>query len=298
MKKIYLTLLIIGIGSSVNGQNVDLQNNEQIRWKDTSGTWRNQLFSQNNSFLVTAMGNGMHLHFGNGISSASDTWFSNDTNETPSSNVPFIIKSSGYIGIGISSPRDPLHIFEPTNGSGTTLRLDAATNKNPNMLFSINGQTAANIRVNDKGNNELQFQVGSSLIEALTIATDGNVGIGITNPTQKLQVAGTVYSTEVKIEIAAGQGPDYVFEPDYELKTLKETKNYITKNKHLPEIPSAKEMETNGVELGDMNMRLLKKIEELTLYIIEQNEQIEELKSSNARIDKLEKKLLELTNEE
>ncbi|MEM0942053.1 MAG: helicase associated domain-containing protein [Bacteroidota bacterium] len=81
--------------------------------------------------------------------------------------------------------------------------------------------------------------------------------------------------------------PDYVFEPDYELRSLQETKEYISEYKHLPEIPSAKEMEANGVDLGDMNMRLLKKIEELTLHQIEllerlekQQEQINELKKS------------------
>ncbi|MEM6737303.1 MAG: hypothetical protein AAF620_14665 [Bacteroidota bacterium] len=91
-------------------------------------------------------------------------------------------------------------------------------------------------------------------------------------------MAGTVYSTEVKVELEAGKGPDYVFESDYKLRTLNETKEYIIKNKHLPEIPSAKEMEANGVDLGDMNMRLLKKIEELTLYQIELMEEMEAMK--------------------
>lgn len=105
----------------------------------------------------------------------------------------------------------------------------------------------------------------------------GNVGIGTTNPTEKLEVAGTVYSREVKVEVAAGTGPDYVFEPDYDLRTLEETAAYIKTNKHLPEIPSAKEMEANGVQLGEMNMLLLKKIEELTLYILEQEKRIKKL---------------------
>ena len=73
--------------------------------------------------------------------------------------------------------------------------------------------------------------------------------------------------------------PDYVFEEDYNLRTLEATKAYIEENKHLPEIPSAAEMEANGIDLGDMNMRLLKKIEELTLYQIELLERIEKLES-------------------
>ena len=74
-------------------------------------------------------------------------------------------------------------------------------------------------------------------------------------------------------------GPDYVFEPTYDLKPLAEIETYIKENKHLPEVPSAKEMEKNGVQLGEMNMLLLKKIEELTLHIIEQNKRIETLES-------------------
>ena len=82
-------------------------------------------------------------------------------------------------------------------------------------------------------------------------------------------------------------GPDYVFEPDYDLQTLKELAKYIKQNKHLPEVPSANEMEEEGIELSKMNILLLKKIEELTLHLINQEERIEEL----------EKKLEEVTEQ-
>ncbi|MBV6646335.1 MAG: hypothetical protein KI790_12845 [Cyclobacteriaceae bacterium] len=119
----------------------------------------------------------------------------------------------------------------------------------------------------------------------MIITSGGNVGIGTTSVQSKLAVNGQIRATEVKV-LADISVPDYVFEPDYELRTLKETKEYITENKHLPEIPSASEIEANGVDLGDMNMRLLKKIEELTLYIIEQNE----------RLEKAEEKIQQLEN--
>ena len=98
----------------------------------------------------------------------------------------------------------------------------------------------------------------------------------------ELIVDGRISSEEVKVEVI--NGPDYVFEPDYELRSLSETKEYIIKNKHLPEIPSASEMENNGIDLGDMNMRLLKKIEELTLYQIELMEEMEKMKKELQRI--------------
>lgn len=121
-----------------------------------------------------------------------------------------------------------------------------------------------------------------------------NVGIGTDNPQSKLAVEGQIRATEVKV-LTDISVPDYVFELGYELRTLEETKEYIEAKKHLPEIPSAAEIGENGIDLGDMNMRLLKKIEELTLYVIEQNEQIKKLQTSNARIDELEKKI-ELLN--
>ncbi|MCV9387446.1 hypothetical protein [Reichenbachiella ulvae] len=109
-----------------------------------------------------------------------------------------------------------------------------------------------------------------------------NVGIGVANPDSKLVVDGKIRSEEVKVEIV--NAPDYVFSSDYQLSTLEETAAYIEENHHLPEIPSAAEMEANGVELGEMNMLLLKKIEELTLHVIELSEQNQELKKEINKI--------------
>lgn len=98
----------------------------------------------------------------------------------------------------------------------------------------------------------------------------GNVGIGVDLPTEKLEVNGQIHAREVKVDVNF-PAPDYVFHEDYDLKTPEEIQNYIDKHGHLPNIPSAKEIEANGIELGLMNMKLLEKIEELTLYILEQD---------------------------
>ena len=75
--------------------------------------------------------------------------------------------------------------------------------------------------------------------------------------------------------------PDYVFEEDYTLRPLSEVEAFIAANNHLPDVPSQTEIETNGAELGEMNRILLQKIEELTLYIIEQDKRIQELENKN-----------------
>ncbi len=100
---------------------------------------------------------------------------------------------------------------------------------------------------------------------SMIIANNGNVGIGTANPTYKLSVNGNVRSKEVVVESAWA---DYVFEKDYQLTSLKETEEFILANKHLPGIPSAKEIQENGLALGDVQKKMMGKIEELTLHLI------------------------------
>ncbi|MBT1710988.1 hypothetical protein KK062_22285 [Fulvivirgaceae bacterium PWU5] len=117
----------------------------------------------------------------------------------------------------------------------------------------------------------------------LTIAANGNVGVGTSVPDTKLAVKGIIHAQEVRVDLNV-PGPDYVFEPDYSLMPLTVLENYLKANKHLPEVPSAKTMEQDGVKLMEMNMILLKKVEELTLYIIELEK---ENKRQNDAINKL-----------
>ncbi len=107
----------------------------------------------------------------------------------------------------------------------------------------------------------------------------GKVGIGTSIPDAELTVKGEIHAEEVNIDLNV-PGPDYVFLADYDLKTLEEVKNYIDTNGHLPNIPSAKEMEKNGINVVEMNMKLLEKVEELTLYIIELKDEVEKLKKN------------------
>lgn len=125
---------------------------------------------------------------------------------------------------------------------------------------------------------------------AVKAIENGNVGIGTANPTEKLSVNGSIRAREIKVE-AAGWA-DYVFEEGYKIWSLESLEDFIKKNKHLPEIPNETEVKAGGIALGDMNVKLLKKIEELTLYLIEQNklnvEQFKKIEEQNKRIAILE----------
>ena len=115
-----------------------------------------------------------------------------------------------------------------------------------------------------------------------------NVGIGTSNPDAKLAVKGKIHAEEVKVDLSV-PGPDYVFKEGYGLKSLVEVQTYIKEHRHWPNIPSAKEMEANGIQLGEMNMKLLEKIEELTIYTLEQEEKLKRMGVLEKKIAQWEK---------
>jgi hypothetical protein len=182
---------------------------------------------------------------------------------------------SGKMGIGVAKPKDPLHVYEAAGSSGTTLRLDAAPNLNPNMLFSVDGINYANIRVVDSEQDQLQFQTyNEGWVNAMSISKEGKVSIGTENPgTYKLAVNGDIKARKVNVTLEGWS--DFVFEEDYVLRPLAEVEQFIKAHKHLPDVPSEAEVLEEGVELGEMNSRLLQKIEELTLYTIQQEKVLE-----------------------
>jgi len=118
------------------------------------------------------------------------------------------------------------------------------------------------------------------------ITGDGRVSIGNLNPNSyKLAVDGKIGARGVKVTLDPQWWPDYVLDSSYKLMNLDKLQIYIDKNKHLPNIPSAEEVRKNeGVELGEMNVKLLEKIEELTLYVIDLKKEIEAIKKENAQI--------------
>jgi Phage T4 tail fibre len=124
------------------------------------------------------------------------------------------------------------------------------------------------------------------------IYADGNIAIGTTNPgTFKLAVEGKIGAREIQVT-ASPAFPDYVFDSNYKLRSLSSLEQYINQNKHLPGVPSADEVEKNGgIELGKLNTKLLEKVEELTLYMIEMKKENEKIKKENVKIRKEIKEL-------
>ena len=118
------------------------------------------------------------------------------------------------------------------------------------------------------------------------INSSGNVGIGTTNlsPDYKLSVNGKIRAKEIQVET---DWADFVFEDDYQLRSLSEVNNFIKENKHLPDIPSEKQVKEEGISVGEMNAKLLQKIEELTLYLIDQNKKIEDLQKEVSQLKSL-----------
>lgn len=163
---------------------------------------------------------------------------------------------------------------------------------------------------NSSGN--IRFLTTGSGTERMRITNEGYVGIGTSTPTSKLTVNGTIHATEVKVTSTVT--PDYVFEkyylgesslkPDYTMLSLAEVQKFTEANHHLPNVPSAKEIKENGLHLGEMSNILLQKIEELTLYSIDQQKTIErqaavieKLEKQNESFKKLEERLAAIEKE-
>ncbi|MDW3197442.1 MAG: cell division protein ZapB [Cytophagales bacterium] len=184
------------------------------------------------------------------------------------------IKPSGNFGVGTSNPQAKVEIdynlgASPSSSTGLIVRNRAQGNGGQAeiKLIPAVAENHWSISANDESN---LFRLYSGSIARFTIdGTSGNVGIGTADPTQKLSVNGTIRSKEIICEVAPW--PDYVFEEGYDLKSLSEIETFIKEEGHLPNIPSAEEVQTEGVALAEMNALLLEKIEELTLHVIQLN---------------------------
>lgn len=222
--------------------------------------------------------------------------------------------STGNVGIGTSTPDAPLVV----NGNarvltnlvigadlaipsfytlwlqgGGVLFSDPTQTTDQKLWAVLNQGSRYRIMTVNDADNAIQdaFDINRSGLNVTTaVFPVGNVLIGQTtqvNPAYRLDVNGNVRATKVVVNTT---GADFVFDSAYQLPALSATEKYILTNHHLPDIASATQMQQKGVDLGDNQTKLLQKIEELTLYLIEQQKQIASLQSQLTELKASSKK--------
>lgn len=210
------------------------------------------------------------------------------------------LTSDGRIGIGTSTPEGKLTIGGPNGNIFITnnffegyngIWLNGSSNSVDYNLLST--ASDKNLYINRPAGAGIYFRQAN--IDQMTITESGNVGIGTTSPgSYKLAVEGTMGARKVKVTQSAWA--DYVFEPAYKLPPLEEVEAFIKQHGHLRNVPTAKEVADEGLDLGGNQAVLLAKIEELTLYVIEQNKQNKEqqqlIKQQQEQLDQQRKEIL------
>lgn len=230
------------------------------------------------SHYVTSLFSEVHSTVDAVVQSTSDPyWEFNSTNNK-------LFYTDGYVGIGTSNPLQMLdvagHIFSlKSTGGGVLVGEGLGPNEYGGYVW-------------DGTNNILQFATASAniitfghyngTVERMRIDAAGSVGIGTATPTYTLSVNGSIGCKE--LTVTSSGWADFVFKDNYRLPSLQEVELFISRNKHLPGIPSEAEVEENGVSVGDMSKKLLQKIEELTLYVIDLKKENDSLKAQIATI--------------
>jgi hypothetical protein len=283
-----------------NGGNVGIGTTAPGNKLDVNGTAAAPNLSANSGYASFYQSGGNARITVGGLPSGSFAgWI--QTSDGAGSALPLSLQpSGGNVGVGTTSPNGKLDvngaIVLPGSVNNTTARPAVGTSRITGEIagysatglgaddgflrLSAGGGTTAGIKsfIDLSGYSTLTDMVqnitfGTSGAERMRINSSGNVGIGTTNPgTYKLAVNGNVHAKQVNIDMTGWS--DYVFKRNYVLPSLTRIKAYIDQNHHLPEIPSEQQIIKDGLNLGEMNKLLVKKVEELTLYMIEQNKQI------------------------
>ncbi|HEX2921878.1 MAG TPA: hypothetical protein VHO50_12015 [Bacteroidales bacterium] len=182
----------------------------------------------------------------------------------------FRLTSLGNLGVGTTNPDSKLTISD--GGAGSYLLNVGGTGNGKIKVRHIDGKHWSSTEVDN-----LYFQHGINKNTIINAGgSTGGVGIGIMDPgIYKLNVSGKIRADEIVVNTS---GADFVFDPGYNLLDLAEVEKYIEENKHLPDVAPASEMQSDGMNVSEMQTKLLQKVEELTIYLIEQQKEIEMLK--------------------
>jgi hypothetical protein len=186
----------------------------------------------------------------------------------------FVAQANGQVGIGTSEITGLLSV-----GSQHGDKLTVGNSQWASPAIISTGSDAQGIDYTDLKVPGTQFNYAY-----LRLNKTGIVSIGATNidTAYRLWVNGKIKSKGLRVQTSGWA--DFVFEPTYKLRSLGELETFIKANKHLPEMPTAAEVEKEGSDVGETQVKLLQKIEELTLYIIEQNKRVQELEENNKKL--------------
>ncbi|MBL7772773.1 MAG: collagen-like protein [Chitinophagaceae bacterium] len=190
-----------------------------------------------------------------------------------------VLTGDGKTGLGLTDPKGRLDIYQPYNATEPALRIRSNTTAgftdNYNMSIQPSVISSANVGYLFGTTNNGGVYTNYPLV----LSGDGRVAMNTTTPANgyQLTVNGKVICTELRVQLAPF--PDYVFESSYNLKPLSQVEAFIKEHKHLPGMPSAVEVESNAMNVGDIELKLVEKVEELTLHLIEQQKEIETLKA-------------------
>ena len=272
MKKILIISILIlveyNIAAQITTSEIKVENTDKTTVKDiayfeSNDSWiahtSGNNYFRSNTFLADLNTNNkvgigtaspiakLHVYSNSGHGlyvESNDSWIAHSSGNNYFRGNTFIadLNTNNKVGIGTTSPIAKLHVY---SDSGHGLYVES----NDSWI------------AHSSGNNYFR---GNTFLADLN--TNNKVGIGTTNPTEKLHVNGNIRAN-------APIWSDFVFKKDYELPELEEVEQYIAEKGHLPEIPSEAEVFKNGINLGEMDAKLLLKIEELTLYVIELNKQ-------------------------
>ncbi|OEK01977.1 hypothetical protein BFP97_10805 [Roseivirga sp. 4D4] len=256
---------------------------------------------------ITGSNSGDKLSFSYGVN--KDIWTNSNL---------MVLDANGNVGIGADSPGYRVDVVGQYSSNYFDSQLHLHTTNNTYGMFL--GSHSANYGVISQGghyysagsftarsnyssgivqnNGYIHLFSNSGLASGntftpefrMTVSNNGNIGVGTTTPGEKLEVNGNalidgeLYSKKVKVSVNPGNWPDYVFASSYELRALSELEAFIKTNHHLPEVPSTEQVEKEGLDLGNMDAALLKKVEELTLYVLELEAGRKKLEVQNSKL--------------